>query len=902
HPGLRFRELLAQVKRTTLGAYEHQDVPFEKLVEELNPHRTLSHSPLFQVMLALQNAPTTSMEVPGSTVETSPLRLEAFDSGAQSAKFDLTLTLGEGLEGALGYRTDLFDESTIARMVAHFGTLLDAAITTPDTLVGELPMLPAEERRQVLVEWNDTRRELPWSGAFHERFEAQAALTPNALAVLDDSASLSFLQLNHRSNQLAHLLRARGVGPEVRVALCLERSVDSLVALLAILKAGAAYVPLDPAYPRERLVFMLLDSGAPFVLTQSHLLPRLDSASCSALCLDDTTLRASLAALPTSNPPRVSLPSHLAYVIYTSGSTGKPKGVMVHHSSVVNLLAALSSAVYSDVQRSLRISLNAPLSFDASVQQLVFLSQGHCLCFVPQAAREDVPLLLSWIQKHQLDVLDCAPSHLRLLLDEGLAESGRPLRLLIGGEAIDDSLWTALSSAPSLSAFNVYGPTEATVDTTALSIRASTRPALGGPLSNVSTFILDASLQPAPIGVPGELFIGGDGLARGYHLRPDLTAERFVPNPFSSVPGARLYRTGDKARWLAHGHLEYLGRIDFQVKLRGFRIELGEVEAALEALASVHHAAALVREDVPGLKRLVAYVTPASVDTSSLRAELLLSLPEYMVPSAFVALDALPINTHGKLDRKALPAPDSSPTDSFVAPRNPTEARLAAIWAEVLHLDSVSVSDDFFSLGGHSLLATQVVSRVRKAFDVELPLRALFEAPTVAALAARVDAVGHGDLSLQLPPLVAVPRTGPLPLSFAQQRLWFLDRLQPGSPFYNIPSAIQLHGGLNLAALERAIQELVQRHEALRTSFHVQEDGEAVQHILPRVELSVPVTDLEAVPEASRETEARRLAQLEAQKPFELSQAPLLRASVLRLSEQRHILLVTVHHIVSDGW
>ncbi|MFY2562983.1 non-ribosomal peptide synthase/polyketide synthase, partial [Corallococcus terminator] len=901
-PGLRFRELLAQVKRTTLAGYEHQDVPFEKLVEELNPQRTLSHSPLFQVMLVLQNAPTTSMEVPGSTVETSPLRLEAFDSGAPSAKFDLTLSLGEGLEGALGYRTDLFDESTIARMVEHFSTLLEAVVTTPESRLSDLPMLPAEERRQVLVEWNDTRRELPWAGAFHELFEAQVALTPDALAVLDDSSSLSFLQLNQRANQLAHLLRSRGVGPEVRVAFCLERSVDSLVALLAILKAGAAYVPLDSAYPRERLAFMLQDSGSPFVLTQSHLLPRLDSASSTPLCLDDAALRASLAALPDSNPPHVTLPSHLAYVIYTSGSTGRPKGVMVHHSSVVNLLAALSSSVYSDVQGPLRISLNAPLSFDASVKQLVFLSLGHCLCFVPQAAREDVPLLLSWIRKHQLDVLDCAPSHLRLLLDEGLADSGRPLRVLIGGEAIDDSLWATLASAPSLSAFNVYGPTEATVDTTALAIRASARPALGGPLSNVSTFILDASLQPTPIGVPGELFIGGDGLARGYHLRPDLTAERFVPNPFSPVPGARLYRTGDKARWLAHGHLEYLGRIDFQVKLRGFRIELGEVEAALEALPSVHHAAALVREDVPGLKRLVAYVTPASVDTSALRAELLLSLPEYMVPSAFVALDALPINTHGKLDRKALPAPDSGPTDSFVAPRTPSEMRLAAIWAEVLHLDFVSVTDDFFALGGHSLLATQVVSRVRKSFDVELPLRALFEAPTVATLAARVDAVGHGDLSLQRPPLVAVPRTGPIPLSFAQQRLWFLDRLQPGSPFYNIPSAILLHGGLNLAALERAIQELVQRHEALRTSFHDQADGEAVQHIHPRVEMSVPVTDLEGVPEATRETEALRLAQLEAQKPFDLSQAPLLRASVLRLSEQRHILLVTVHHIVSDGW
>src|SRR5215217_7494503 len=590
-PGLRFRELLAQVRATTLGAYEHQDVPFEKLVEELKPQRSLSHTPLFQVMLSLQNLPVANRTVESTSDDSAPLHLESFAQELQVTKFDLTLTLSqtpEGLAGGLSYRVDLFEEATIARWVEHLNTLLEAAITAPDTLVGELPMLPVEERRQVLVEWNDTRRELPWTGAFHERFEAQAALTPDALAVLDDSSSLSFLQLNQRANQLAHLLRSRGVGPEVRVAFCLERSVDALVALLAILKAGAAYVPLDSAYPRERLAFMLQDSGAPFVLTQSHLLPRLDSASTQALCLDDDALRASLAALPDSNPPRLTLLSHLAYVIYTSGSTGRPKGVMVHHSSVVNLLSALSSSVYADVQRPLRISLNAPLSFDASVKQLVFLSLGHCLCFVPQAAREDVPLLLSWLRKHQLDVLDCAPSHLRLLLDEGLTESGRPLRVLIGGEAIDDSLWATLSASPSLSAFNVYGPTEATVDTTALAIRASERPSLGGPLSNVSTFILDASLQPAPIGVPGELFIGGDGLARGYHLRPDLTAERFVPNPFSSVPGARLYRTGDKARWLAHGHLEY----------PGLRRHLGSARGAAALPPRVHGALGLRR---PGL-------------------------------------------------------------------------------------------------------------------------------------------------------------------------------------------------------------------------------------------------------------------------------------------------------------
>ncbi|WP_420811521.1 amino acid adenylation domain-containing protein [Myxococcus stipitatus] len=903
NPSLSFRALLAQVRATTLAAYEHQDVPFEKLVEELKPQRSLSHTPLFQVMLSLQNLPVAHRTVSGPSADSSPLRLESFTQAHQSTKFDLTLTLSEtpdGLAGSLSYRVDLFEDSTIQRWAEHLHTFLAAAISSPDSRVGELPMLSAQERRQVLSDWNSTLSEVPWRGAFHQLFEAQAALTPDALAVLDDDSSLSFSALNQRSNQLAHFLRARGVGPESRVAFCLERSTSALVALLSILKAGAAYVPLDASYPLERLSFMLEDSRAPFVLTQSHLLPRLSSSS-SPLCLDDKAFLAALDALPTSNPSHLTLPSHPAYVIYTSGSTGRPKGVVIHHSSVVNLLHALSSSVFSDVTRPLRFSLNAPLSFDASVKQLVFLSQGHALCFVPQAAREDVPLLLSWLSRHSVDVFDCAPSHLRLLLDEGLSSFHRPLRLLIGGESIDDSLWASLSSSPNLHPFNVYGPTECTVDATALSLRASSRPVLGPPLPNVSTFILDSSLLPSPVGVPGELFIGGLGLARGYLHRPDLTAERFVPNPFSSSPGARLYRTGDKARWLPNGHLEYLGRIDFQVKLRGFRIELGEIEAALEALPSVHHAAVLLREDVPGLKRLVAYVTPSSLDVSALRSSLLTSLPDYMVPSAFVALDSLPINAHGKLDRAALPPPDSAPSDSFLAPRNPTEALLASIWADVLHLDSVSVSDDFFSLGGHSLLATQVVSRIRKALGVELPLRVLFEAPTVAALAARIQAQGNTSLELQRPPLVPVPRTGPLPLSFAQQRLWFLDQLLPGSATYNMPTFVRLDGSLDIAALQRGFDELVRRHESLRTTF-IELDGQPFQQIAPEGQLPVTRVNLRGIDEEASHSEVQRLLREEYQRPFNLSTGPLIRTMLLELSDTEHVLALNMHHIVSDGW
>ncbi|MFP2933923.1 condensation domain-containing protein, partial [Pyxidicoccus sp. 3LG] len=486
-----------------------------------------------------------------------------------------------------------------------------------------------------------------------------------------------------------------------------------------------------------------------------------------------------------------------------------------------------------------------------------------------------------------------------------LQDPSAPRLLVPGGEAIDEALWLQLAAAPRTRTFNVYGPTECTVDSTAFAVRAETRPTIGGPLANVHVYVLDSHLRPVPVGVPGELFISGEGLARGYLRRPSLTAERFLPDAFSPTPGARMYRTGDKVRWLADGTLDYLGRTDFQVKLRGFRIELGEIEAALTQQPSMRQALVLVREDVPGNPRLVAYVThhDSTPDSASLRAALKQRLPEYMVPAAFVALDAFPLTPNGKVDRRALPAPDtSSLASTYEAPATPTEQTLAALWAELLHVEKVGRHDDFFALGGHSLLATQVVSRVRKAFDVELPLRALFEAPTLASLAPRIEDARRERDGIRLPPLVPVPRTGALPLSFAQQRLWFLDRLQPGSAFYNIASAMQLDGHLDLRALEGALQGLVQRHEALRTSFHMKEDGSPVQQLHPEAALPLTVVDLSHLPESEREAEARRQASLEAQKPFDLTRAPLMRTTVLRLAERSHVLLVTVHHVVSDGW
>ena len=738
-------------------------------------------------MLVLQNLPpgtSSASSGTGTSATGGELSVEPLDTGSGTTKFDLTLSLTDfpdGFSGSLQFSTDLFLPETARNMADSLVCLLEGAVQQPSLPVSRLPLLPSALQHRVLREWSSSHR--PWltDSLVPSLFEAQAALTPDSLAVTDGSLSLSFRELNSRSNQLAHLLRHLGVGPDVRVAFCLERSSEAVLSILAILKAGGAYVPLDPSYPSERLAFMLRDSGAAVLLTRAPFAQRLPDSSSHLLRLDESTHLLSLQS--EENLPPLASPSNLAYVIYTSGSTGLPKGVMVTHDSLLNLHQALREAVYQG-QPPLRVGVYAPLSFDASVKQLLQLLSGHALCVVPEALRLDVGPLLAWLAQHRVDVLDCTPSLLRVLLDAGLLQHPSPPRfVLLGGEAIDSSTWALLRSSTRTRFVNVYGPTECTVDVTALPLHlAGPKPVLGRPLANVEAFILDSHLQPLPPGVPGELFVGGLGLSRGYLLRPDLTAEKFLPNPFSRLPGARLYRTGDLCRFLHDGSIDYLGRTDFQVKLRGFRIELGEVEAALSSFPSVRHAAAAVLSDSSPGGRLVAYlVSDSTLSPSSLREFLERHLPLYMVPSAFVQLDSLPLTPSGKLDRKALPPPDSvlaSTERVFIAPRTPTELLLASLWAGVLNLpssSSISARDDFFSLGGHSLLATQLVSRVRSSFNVELPLRALFEASSLEALAARIDAAALSGSGLQVPALVPAERSGPLPLSFAQQRLWFLD-------------------------------------------------------------------------------------------------------------------------------
>nr|WP_304984929.1 non-ribosomal peptide synthetase [Corallococcus sp. CA047B] len=892
-----FRELLAQVRANTLGAYEHQDVPFERLVEALQPTRDLGRMPLFQVMFALQNAPVPELSVPGLTFR--PARID----GRATSQFDLSLDLHreeDGFRGTLEYATDLFERSTPTRLVAHLHVLLTAALARPEAPLRELSLVTLEERAHLLELGSGGVTDFDREGTVHGRIEQQATRTPEADAVVFGETTLSFQELNARANQLAWELRARGVGPEVPVGLCLERSAELIVALLAVLKAGGAFVPLDPNAPATRRSLLLRDCGARVLVTSQALAEAWVPDVAHVVRLDAEQGR--LSTLSRENPPPAALAGNLAYVIYTSGSTGLPKGVMVRHRSVLHLHRALTRTLYAGLEQGQRVTVNAPLYFDASIEQVLQLLDGHCLYVVPEDVRLDPERMLAWLEATRVDVLDCTPGQLKSLLEAGLLERAHvPSVLSVGGEAMDEVLWRQLARTSRTRAFNAYGPTECTVDATVWNVQGTSleQPVIGRPLDNLRAYVLDARQDLVPFGLPGELCFAGEGLARGYLGRPHLTAERFLPDPFNPEPGARLYRTGDKARWREDGTLDFMGRLDFQVKLRGHRIELGEIEATLRTHPGLRDAVVLVREDVPGDARLVAYVTPEQ-DTAPLREHLRNHLPAYMVPTAFVALPVLPLTPNAKVDRKALPAPEVShlAASPYEAPATPTEERLAALWAELLRVPTVGRHDNFFALGGHSLLATQVVARVRARFGVELPVRALFESPTVAALARRLP---DAATTTALPPLTRANREGPLPLSFAQQRLWFIDQLEPGSSLYNLPFALRLSGTVEPGALQRAFDALVQRHEVLRTTYEAR-DGEPRQRIHPALTGTLSTEDLGHLPGEAREAEARRRADEESLRPFDLGTGPLARFTLLKLEEREHLLLMNLHHTVSDGW
>jgi amino acid adenylation domain-containing protein len=734
-----FEELLQRVKATTLEAQIHQELPFERLVEALNPQRSQSHSPIFQVLFGYDIAPVQPPTLAGSELEQLPI------PGWQWSRFDLSIVARELPDGALRaqleYATDLFDAATIERTIGHYTTLLSAVCRDPAQRLSRLALLTDEERHSMLVDWNATKR--PYDRrCLHELIAEQATRSPEATAVVSEPDRLTYGQLDARSNQLARELIDAGVEPGSLVGMCLERSADLLVSMLAVLKTGAAYVPIDPTYPPQRQEFMLADAQAPVLITQSRFLGAIDPRGARVICVDRD--RGRIDSHPTE-PVGIGVdPEQRAYVIYTSGSTGQPKGVEVTHRSVANLISHMRERpglTADDVVAN----LTTP-AFDLSVPDWYLpLTTGARLVLVPREATLDGVELADWLARSGATFVQATPTTWQVLVDASWTGSAA-LKIVCGGEALPRALAEELQSRCA-SLWHMYGPTETTVWSSIMELEPGEGPIpLGGPIANTRFYVLDANRQPVPIGIPGELLIGGDGLALGYRNREELTAEKFVSDPFSMGTRARLYRTGDLVRWRESGTLEFLGRIDQQVKLRGFRIELGEIEAVLDSHHDVSGAVAIVREDSPGDQRLVAYVVPAgerTVDSEQLRRLCKTRLPPFMVPSAFVALDAFPVTANGKLDRSGLPAPDGSRPAlerTYAAPETPVEQSLTSIWSEILGVERIGLDDDFFDLGGHSLLAVKMLSRVQASFDIDLFLHSVFEHSTVRELAAIIAA------------------------------------------------------------------------------------------------------------------------------------------------------------------
>ena len=895
---MTFAELLQQTKRRALEAQAHQDLPFEQLVVALQPERSLSHNPLFQVMFNHQTdaqAGRDGQHLPGLRV--APLEWEN-----HTTHFDLSLDTHESVEGLwaeLSYATDLFDAATIERLSHHWQNLLLGVVNAAQSRLAALPMLGAPEQQVMLQDWNaPATASAPQ--AVHRLFEAQARQSPSRQALALDDQAMSYGELNRQANRLAHYLIAQGVGPEVLVGIAVERSFAMVVSLLAVLKAGGAYVPLDPEYPRERLVHMLEDSGVRLVLTQSHLRERLPLPAHLAT-LDLDLAQPQLAACAEENPATAFEPRSLAYVIYTSGSTGKPKGVAISHAALGEFAGI--AADYSRLVADDRVLQFATLNFDGFVEQLYpALTLGATVVLRGPQLWDGADLYRQIIDQG-ITLADLPTAYWKLFLQDCLAAGPRSYGALrqihIGGEAmpLDGPAQWRRAGLGHVRLLNTYGPTEATVVSSVLdcssdnAVIGATASPIGRALPGRALYVLDGDLNLLPVGAVGELYIASvSGLAHGYLRRPGLSAERFVADPFGAH-GQRLYRTGDLARYRADGVIEYVGRVDHQVKIRGFRIELGEIEALLLAQPGVREAFLLAADN-----QLVAYLVlnEQHITTDeALKATLREQLPDYMVPAHLIFLDRMPLNPNGKLDRQALPKPDASLSQqAWEAPVTELQQRVAAIWADILGVERVGLTQHFFELGGHSLLAMQVVSRIRQALSLEVPLKTLFEQPRldgfVAALASQEASAPTA------PPLVAVGRDQPLPLSYAQERQWFLWQLEPHSAAYHIPSALRLKGQLDCAALQRSLDALLARHESLRTHLR-QERDRTVQVIEPQVSLPIACADVD-----ERALKAR--VEAEIAQPFDLQHGPLLRVTLLRLAEDEHVLVLVQHHIVSDGW
>jgi len=880
-----FRDLLRRTRATALDAYAHQDLPFERLVEYLQPERDLSRPPLFQAMFVLQNTPP-------PRVNTGKLAVSRWDLHTDQVKVDLSLEVevqDDRMVAELAYNVDLFAPPTIARMLAHLERLLEAVVAAPDRRILELPLLTAAEIAE-LARWNHTPAAYP-DACVHHLVEAQADRTPELIAVEAGDHRLSYRTLDERANQLAHYLGAHGVGRGALVGLCLDRSHEMVIAALAILKTGAAYLPLDPAHPRDQLAFALEDSRVEVVVTEHRVLPKLAGDAARAMtmiCVDRD--RDPIAACSRARPSAVTAPGELAYVIYTSGSTGKPKGVQVFHGAVVNLLWAMREQ--PGIQAGDCLFAITTLSFDLAGPDLWLpLAFGARIIVVPREVVTAGELLLAELRASGATLMQATPSTWRMLIDAGW-EGSPGLTVACGGEAMSRELANQLL-VRGAAVWNLYGPTEVTVWATMSRVEPGDAPiSLGRPLANLEAYVLNAALEHVPIGVPGELYLAGAGVARGYLARPALTAERFVPHPFSAMPGRRMYRTGDLARRLPSGELEFLGRVDHQVKIRGYRVELGEIEFALGEHPDVAACVVTAREDRPGTKQLVAYYLPRTAPgalAATLANFLKDRLPDYMVPSAFVALDEFPLTPNGKIDRRALPAPAHITADAYVAPATPAEQILAAIWSELLGVDRVSAAASFFALGGDSLMVIRMVARANKA-GLGLTSKRVFSYPVLRELAA---VAGHGATLGEQGEI-----TGPVPFTPSQR--WWLEIGVPTPSYYNIAFVLESLAPLDTGAITDVVAELVRHHDALRLRLIDAPDGgpQLVSDAFGAI--AVSRRDLSTVPEADQDA-AVVAAVRDLQRDFDLAAGPAFKVVIAELGPGRpERLLFAAHYISAD--
>jgi amino acid adenylation domain-containing protein len=910
-----FREVLQRVRAAALAGYEHQDVSFEKLVEELAPDRDVSRTPIFQVLFTTLGEP--------DKLEFGELELSGFEIDTGMSKFDLVVSVQEAAQGAavtINYSIDLFEAETIQRMLGHYEQVLKAVVENAAQRVWNLPLLTEPEREQ-LERWNQTSRDYPRDKTLAALFEEHAASTPNAVAVEYEGQELKYGDLNRQANRLAHHLRALGVKPDTLVAVCVDRSLEMIVGLLAVMKAGGAYVPMDPAYPQDRLQFMLQDSRPAVLLTQSHL-RGLFTEIREDLKLIELRDAEAWSDQPDSNPEHATIgltAKDLGYVIYTSGSTGQPKAVAMPVGAAMNMIAwQMNESAWAGPQRTLQF---APFGFDVSFQEIFStLCAGGTLLLIDEEKRRNATDMARYVMEKGVQRLFLPVVGLQMFA-EGVAEIGEPFdcalqEINVAGEQlrINDKIRALFKRLKHCRLNNHYGPTE-THAASAFHLGMESDhwpllPPIGQPIANAQIYILDKHEQIVPVGVAGELYIGGAGVARGYLNRPDLTEKRFLKNRFAKEEGAWMYRSGDLGRWRTDGTIEFIGRNDSQVKIRGYRVELGEIEAMLQQQNGVRGCAVVAKTAANGSKKLVAYVV-GEADCEELRRNLKGKLPAYMVPSAVVALPELPLSGNGKVDREALEKrEDLGPgVEHYEPPANAAEKRLAAIWAEALGIRRVGRHDNFFDLGGHSLLATLVATRMGNTFGTYVPVRALFESPTIAELAEVIKASlklsGREPASDKraIPKLaVSGPRPSLFPLSYQQEQLWVLDRFNPGNAFYNIPITWRLKGDLNVPRLEKSLQEVVRRHEILRTCIVMEHEEPRQKVVEATFDVRLPVVDLRQVEPGEREEQAKKVVAEEAGKGFELSQAPLMRGVLVQTDEREHVLVLTLHHIICDDW